>query len=344
MADRVEDEERVRVWLGQRHYNAERPHWLPPGQNPDFWATAISDPQRLWVEVKSIDVDDSTAALGRAQRLVRDAKIPEGLHGHALLHVHPHAIEQSVQWALKTFEREAPNFRARTTALAFVQQTPNGRDVTRIEIIGEDPAVIWVRGSGNEALSPPIGLLDDLVYEQAKATLLDGSERRGQVYELFEWNNEQQCSLVVRLEPSKRKITSISTMSGGPSQGRERTFSALKSANKQIKAAALHREAPGVVFILPQAGYMDESMIQAAIYGVITVPLKGLDGDIALGDPYHGKNGIFRRDKNRHLSAVVLLPPGDTQAVYFPNPFAHWPIADDALLFGGARRANIAFV
>lgn len=111
MSDRDEEEARAKAWLRAQRYTPSRPTWLPHGRNPDFWAeSATLVPANLWTEVKSIDPDDSTAALSRFHSIIASAKIPPGLRGHAMVNIEPHAVEQSIRWVLKAFAQHAPKF------------------------------------------------------------------------------------------------------------------------------------------------------------------------------------------------------------------------------------------
>lgn len=80
------DEERTKSWLEKRGYKTEyEPDFIPEGQQrPDFWAEAKrGDPKELWVEVKQIDGDNSTKALGAAEKIKQATKLPGGLFGQA---------------------------------------------------------------------------------------------------------------------------------------------------------------------------------------------------------------------------------------------------------------------
>src|SRR5262245_61602710 len=130
MSDRDEEEALAEAWLRAQGYTATRPTWLPPGRSPDFWAESVTLAQPpLWAEVKSIDLDDSTAALSRFRSVIALAKIPPDLRGHGIVRIEPHAVEQSVRWVLKAFAQRAPKFAGQKVVLAFVQQRRDGRDV-----------------------------------------------------------------------------------------------------------------------------------------------------------------------------------------------------------------------
>jgi hypothetical protein len=132
-------------------------------------------------------------------------------------------------------------------------------------------------------------------------------------------------------------------MSGGSGQARDRTVRALEDANGQIKAACVTRDAPGIVLLVPRGEFVDDRMIAAAAYGHLTIPLMLKDGNITQGEMYHGRDGVFRKNKNTHVSAAVHVGR-EGPATFFPNPYARHPITDDAPVFAGAVRAGVEFV
>lgn len=347
MTDATTEEERLAAaWLEERGYLPERPTWLPKERrNPDFWAApAIAENlEPLWCEVKSIDPDDSTLALHNFSKFVTATPIPPGLTGSATLNIEPHAIEQSVRWALDMFGKLAARYAGQQINLAFVQQTKGGTDITRVEIGGDNPAIVWVRGAGKEALRPPLRICDDY---HAPATLIrDGIERAGEVYQFFDWSVPSQCALVVRLDRDKPPLTRIHSMSGGADQTRDRAASAIEDANRQIKAACDVRPAAAIVFLVPHSAFAEPLMVQAAVYGDLTVPIRlGEDpGASQDGDAYHGRNGVFRPTKNRHVSAAILYCRASFPTTFFQNPFAHRPIEDASPVFRGAAPARVNF-
>ncbi|NWG55053.1 MAG: hypothetical protein HXY28_15185 [Hydrogenophilaceae bacterium] len=341
MSTREEDEARAEAWLVQQRYAPSRPTWLPAGRNPDFWAEAATlAPPHLWAEVKSIDEDDSTAALVRAQGILARTEIPPQLHGQAVLNVEPNAIEQSILWVLKAFAEHAPRFANQKVVLAFVQQTREGRDVRRAEIASNPPEFLWVRGAGEAPMHRPIRVCEQH-YADAKVIYPRGSVRVGKTYEFFEYVGHE-ASLVVRLDPQDRPLDHIASMSGGSTQTRERATRALEDANSQIKAACETRAAPGIVILTPRGPFASDTMIAMAAYGALTVPLTLKDDGVEHGEMFHGRDGVFRPNKNRHVSAAIHLRHNGS-ATFFPNPFAHHPIADDAPIFDGAVRANVEF-
>jgi len=294
-----------RAWLVERGYTPERPICLPKGlRNPDYWAVSnVSQPPELWAEVKSIDEDDSTAVLVKYHRLVSSIVIPDGLSGYAHISIEPKAVEQSIRWTLRFFTERAPQYAGQKIALAFLQQSATGTDIHRVEIGGEEPAVVWVRGAGDRRLKAPMRICD-AYHSPAKLIRPDFSERVGEVFHFFEWTEESECEVVAHLDPRDAPLTHISSMSGGAGQGRERTVRALEDANQQIKEACSVRAAPGIVFLVPQGPFAEDFPIQTAAYGVLTAAVN-LKGDHSeLGEAFHGKDGVFRHDKNRHISAA----------------------------------------
>lgn len=240
------------------------------------------------------------------------------------------------------FSKVGAGYAGQKINLAFVQQTKGGTDITRVEVGGVNPAIIWVRGAGKEGLRPPLRICDDY---HAPATLFrDGIERTGEVYEFLDWHVASQCALVVRLDRDMSPLTSILSMSGGIDQTRDRAASTIKDANQQMKVACTVRPAAGIVFLVPRSAFAEPLMVQAAVYGDLTLPIYlGEDaGASQEGDAYHGRNGVFRLNKNRHVSAAIFYQAPD-RATFFQNPRAHRPIEDTSPVFRGATRARVNF-
>lgn len=167
------------------------------------------------------------------------------------------------------------------------------------------------------------------------------STRGARAFDFIEWTLEPECALVVQLDPSGRPLTNISLTSGGPVPFRERTVAALEDANNQIKRACLHRPAPGLVMLVPQGRSSSAPMMtQAACYGqqMVDVSLTR-DNEPAGGGAYVMRDGVFRPDKNRHISAALLLERSGA-ATYFPNPWTLRPILETCPVFSGAQRAQ----
>lgn len=342
MSDRDGEEAQAEAWLRAQGYTPSRPTWLPSGRNPDFWAeSATLAPPHLWVEVKSIDPDDSTAALSKFGSLISSAEIPPGLRGHAMVNIEPRALEQSVRWVLKAFAEHAPKFAGQKVVLAFVQQNRGGRDVRRAEIGASVREVLWVRGAGMGPMHPPIGVCEES-FAPAKVLHPDGKESTGNTFQFFERADSIECSLVARLDPTGRALSRLASMSGGSGQTRDRTVRALEDANSQIKAACAKRDAPGIVLLVPRGPFVDDTMIAAAAYGHLTVLLT-LKGGIERGKMYHGRDGVFRQNKNTHISAAVQIHR-EGSATFFPNPHAHHLIPDDARVFAGVARTDVEFL
>jgi hypothetical protein len=343
MSDRDDEEARAKAWLHAQGYIGSRPTWLPRGRNPDFWAeSATLAPPHLWAEVKSIEPDDSTAALSRFRSVIASAKIPPGLRGHGMVYIEPHAIEQSVVWVLKAFARHAPKFADQKVVLAFVQQSRDGRDVRRAEVDASVPEILWVRGADIGPMHPPIGVCKES-FAPARVFHPGGEKRVGKTFEFFDWTGSTECSLVARIDPAGRPLDGLTSMSGGSGQTRDRTVRALEDANGQIKTACVTRDAPGIVLLVPRGPFVDDTMIAAAAYGHLTLPLTLKDGCVEHGKTYYGLDGVFRRNKNTHISVAVHVRREGT-VTFFPNPHARHPIPDDARIFAGGVRADVEFV
>lgn len=347
MSARDDEEARAAAWLQAQGYTTSRPIWLPTGQNPDFWAeSATFARSQLWVEVKSIDPDDSTATMERFSRLIRDAEIPPGppgLRGHARLELDSDAIEQSVRWVLKSFATRSAAYAGKKVSLMFLRQTRRGGREYRVEIDAETPMVVWAQAD-ELPLNPATAIRGDMLYAPARLRTPDGSEVTGRAYQFLEPRHRMECALVLRLDPQDRVLEGISYQCGGQGQTFDRTGKALDKANKQIKTACATHDAPGLVILTPRDPFGDnDQMMQAAIYGQYTVPVHQAGDGMEHGELYHGLNGVFRHDKNTHISAAVHVRR-EAPATFFPNPYARHPIPDDAPVFAGAVRASVRFV
>lgn len=343
MSSRDDDEALVAAWLKRQTYSPSRPDWLPPGKNPDYWAENLQlDPAHLWVEVKSIEPDDSTATLARYSALIQDAPIPQGLRGHAMIQLEPGAVEQSVRWALRSFRERTPAYAGRRATLIFLQQDRQAVTEFFFTVEADPQITVWARASALP-LDPGTAINTDDLMRDARARLLDGSEVAGPAYRFFEPREPMDCALVARLDPDGKEISSISSMCSGVGQTRERTARAVETANRQIKKACAVRDAAGVVVLTPTGPFGDnDQMMQAALYGHYTVPVARRGENLDLGDMYHGRDGVFRPNKNTHVSAAIHLRR-EGPATLFPNPYARIVIPDNARLFDGARRADVDF-
>jgi hypothetical protein len=88
----------------------------------------------------------------------------------------------------------------------------------------------------------------------------------------------------------------------------------ISKANQQISTACKLEDLPGVVFLV---GYGSRTAFVCALLGdaMIAVP-----NAAEAGGAYYGRNGVFRRDQNTHVSAAYLLTG---EEIYFlANPYS----------------------
>ena len=338
------DEERTKEWLEARGYKTEyEPAFIPEGQQrPDFWAEAVDgDPAQLWVEVKKIEGDNSTEALTTASKIQKATTLPSGLNGQAHMSVSDVVQEQSVQSVLKLYQNHAPKHAQETSTLAFVQNKPGETVLRRAEVNSQDGVKrIWVRGTASGPLAAPYNFCEDEPFAETKFWDENGQEKTAPAHDVLEWRGGFQCALTVWLDPAKAAITSCGIHSAGSSNTRERTINALEKANKQLKSAVAVKEAPAIVMLVPKYDYVEDRMIQAGCYGVLTAQLNTQNQTVS--SLYHGADGVFRETKNRHISAAIRLWQNG-EATYFPNPYAYHKIGENAALFKGLHRADVSF-
>jgi hypothetical protein len=339
-----DDERIVEGWLRDHGYPKLQyePAIVTTGRKPDFLAVAKNgiEPSTVWAEVKSIGPEDTIFALNRAWPTLKELGVPEKINGHAMLHATQATREQSVRAIVKLFHTKAANFANEKRCLIFVQQESDKKDIKRIDVQSNVPQTVWVRGAGNARVVVPNGVIED--GSAIAAWESDGTTRSSPAFTVFDWQLPFDCALIAHIDPTSRPLTSISSMSGGTSSAKNRALSAIESANSQLRNASKFEPAPGIVFLFLEE-LTDDGAVTAALYGDLTVSFD--PNTHKLGDAFHGHNGALRSNKNTHISGVIRLHrKSGVPATYFPNPFARYPIAEDAPLLAGAQRANVKFV
>jgi len=342
-ADPSGDERLVRDWLSQRGFEPEyEPPLVSSGRQPDFLVTARSHqatPGVFWAEVKSLQPDSTSLALSKSWPILKSLRVPQKVHGHAMLHVTEMTREQSIRALVRMFYGKAIAHASETTSLIFVQQCSAKTDIRYFEVQGPIVEKVWARGAGDGRIAVPIGTIENtqamVTWEQ------DGNPRTRPAFKVFDWNLPFDCALVAKIDPTDRPLTSISSMSSGSSNISIRTVSALEDANSQLRSAYGFRSAPGVVFIVPFEEHVDDQMIAMGAYGKLSVSINRETGKF--GDAFYGRDGALRREKNTHISAAIRLRRNGEAATYFLNPFAKEPIDENASLFFGLRQAPVEF-
>ncbi len=336
------EETLVDEWLRARHYVPEyEPDFIPKDdERPDFWAeSSVATPPKLWVEVKHLGEDAISAALSRAVKVSKTVKIPDGLRGCARLDVNDQSQEQSIRSVLNLFRQHAPSFVGERVRLAFVHHKLDSATVRRAELRSDVRQHLWVKGEETGLLAAPHEFCEDAMQQIAHWSA-DGMEAEAPAYNVLNWTDDYQCALVVDLDPDGEVIDSFGAGAGGSRDVTSRTIQALKKANSQLRSGVQHRVAPGLVVIVSHPAHADDLLIQAACYGKLKVPIDVKTGN--WGDTFHGEDGIFRHNKNRHISAVVHLQT-DGSATFFPNPHAHHEIDEASSLFAGVNPADVQF-
>jgi hypothetical protein len=337
------EERLVQNWLCERGYEPEyEPAIVADGRQPDFLAIAHNDtatPDIFWAEVKSLQPDSTAIALSKVSPLLKGLGVPDKVHGHAMLHVTEATSQQAVRALVKMFYGKAITHASETVYLIFVHQYAPKNDIRYFEVQGPIVQKVWARKVGDGKIAVPVGTIENaqamVTWEQ------DGKAQTQPAFRVFDWNLPFDCALVGKIDPADRLLTSISSMSSGSSNIPTRTVNALEAANSQLRNAYGFRAAPGVVFLVPSEEHVDDRMIAMGAYGKLTAPISRETGK--LGEAFYGRNGTFRRDKNRHISAAIRLRRNGEAGTYFPNPFAREPIDENASLFSGLHRAPVQF-
>lgn len=341
------DETLVQEWLSQRGYSKlEYEPQVGAKKRPDFLAIAEGPniiPGMLWAEVKSLQSENTSAALDRTWPILKQLDVPAGLSGRAMLHVAGVTRNQSVRAVVKMFHQNAPKHSSVRARLIFIQQLPDKRDVRFVGVQGTPIQKVWARGTEGKKIAAPTGTIED---SQAIAQWeINGDCQSAPAFQVFDWLTGFDCALVVEIDPEDRPLTSISSMSSGGSTASARALYAIERANSQLRQACSFRPAAGVVFIVPAEEHADDLAIATAIYGKLTVPVSLATSRTQqqFGEAFYGYDGAFRPNKNTHISAVIRLRQNGESGTYFPNPFAKHVIGEDASLFSGLRRARVTF-
>jgi hypothetical protein len=344
MAAELSDDERmVRDWLRKRGYPEPEyePSIVDKGKKPDFLAIADSTttPSMLWAEVKSIGPEDSIVALTKFWPVLKEMRVPTNINGHARLHVTKNTREQSVRALLKIFYSKATKHASENVRLIFIQQKPDKKDIRDLVVQGDILQRVWVRGADDEKIAVPNGVIEN--GSAITTWECSGKRQSRPAYNVFDWLASFDCAIIAHIDPADRPLISISSMSGGKSSLKDRALNAIEDANAQLRNACRVKAVPGLVFVLPLEDHADDQMIAMAAYGDLTVPINGDSNK--LGEAFYGRNGALRPDKNTHISALIRLRRELGAATYFPNPFAKYPIEEDASLLTGMQRVNVTF-
>jgi len=326
----TEHERIVAAWLRSRGYDPEfNPAVVTKGRNPDFFARGATQPKAIWAEVKTIEPEDVTLAMGRAWEVMRSATLPTGLHGHGTLYVNDLTRDQSVRSVLNLFANNVESYRGERVRLVFIQQVADKKGVKRLSFTDQAlPERFWIRGAGEHKYGVCPGVLDDGLR---MATLPDGLEVPA--FHLFDWHEKADCTLVATLDPDRLPFN-IHPMGGGFVSMGDRARNALETANRQIRNACKFQQAPGIAVIVPSPiAFVDDSHIGAAAYGRLAFSITVPEGKAS--QLFHGPDAAFQPSKNRHLSVAVRLNRDGQGGMFFPNPYAHYPIDKGAAVLNG---------
>jgi hypothetical protein len=166
------------------------------------------------------------------------------------------------------------------------------------------------------------------------ATIRNGDiVRKEHAFNIFDWNADPNCALVVNINGDRHEL-SISPMGGSVVSVPTRVFNAVESANGQIKSGNRYLAAPGIVLMVPGlSSFLDGQQIAAAVYGrlIVYINVTGQGG----GQMQHGPDAAFQSEKNRNISAVIMLRRDGVPGMYFPNLYAHHPLDPESPLLVG---------
>jgi hypothetical protein len=78
-----------------------------------------------------------------------------------MLHVTPATRQQSARALLKMFYGKASSYSDKRCSLVFIQQSTGQDNVRYVEVSGDVPQHVWVRGAGSSAIAGPVGVAEN---------------------------------------------------------------------------------------------------------------------------------------------------------------------------------------
>jgi hypothetical protein len=316
--------ERAQAWLASLGFKTEpEPAWIPSGEKPDFF---VSGPTDAWVEVKTLEWDDS---LGSALQdlKVRCEKLEQVGAGSIHAIVGPYdsrAARQALHHARK------------------VSLLPTG-DATRVVMIPGDPAYgadveleyqaetgESVVQTGPASVSGQYQCYPALDPKNWSSVVTirrsNGDTDTAKLYQRL--GSRVPFQLALRIFASEKSLFVGSAGSGvRTNTSQKRIREDINKANSQIRNAQKARLAPGVVSIYHDSlDALGLEMFLAALFGDLSIPVTPVrGGPPKFGTPEFGPHAVLTGGKNRGVAIVRYYPYKD-EPYTVVNPYADTPI------------------
>lgn len=273
-------------------------------KNPDL---RVDGRQRFWVEVKALADPEQIKAFELARQYLapRIKEAPCAIDLYVCEQARYREFKLLHKLFLKScYEQKWPSFvllsdkYAHANIHSYELTFEPGRNVSILAYLDDNLQIVapW-------QLDPPI-------FGQEFRL-----EPEGRQITLRRYSDEFLIGAHLYQHPSLTGLLGTSPSKGaGKSNSQARFRRDVPKANKQISEACKLEDLPGIVFLV---GFASRTTFVSALLGDLMIAFP-------TGEARYGKNGVFRRHKNRHISAAYLLS-GDH--IYFlANPFARRPV------------------
>lgn len=294
------------------------------GQKPDFLTGGRG---RMWVEVKEFDPPPSTALLNTGWELLTDRL--EKFRGQCRIDawISPGFNSRVAKYAAGMLAHEVRAGLPSNHALYIaVPSREFDAAVVSLEWTRRDGVpvrMVTKRSKDGKYACPPAA---DPASWTENVQLVDGStETTARFFQMFETRPPSRIAMRV----DTPDVQSLGYLSLGNSEVQDvKTIDKLRDtierAKEQLKNAQQHREGPGLVVIFnDHLGGGDPRDVLCACLGDLTATFDRAAN--AIVETFHGRNGIFRPDKNTSVSAVVYKSR-HYPSVSLQNPHAKYPI------------------
>jgi hypothetical protein len=297
--------------LRQAGLTVEPVNLPPPAQNPDL---KVRGSTAFWGEVKSLANPPEMAALD-----------------HAWEYLRPHVQQHGIAIALHTSLRAADGY-GRLRQLIDANSAQVDPAVTVFlapewDLARRASYVIEMEEGGRHRF-------DGFLSSSGRPVVpwWSGNPRHGQQFELTINGQrsdetlidyEEEVLIGATLSPNDGQNSFSASPAGGAwnSTDVKRLRRQAAVANEQISSACETEILPGAVFLV---GRISADTLAISMLGDLTVSFPRNNLDAARS--FYGRNGVFRRDRNRHLSCAYAV--NGERVIYLRNPFAHRELAN----------------
>lgn len=311
--------------LSQNGFHCETGRaWLARGAEPDFFCQGPAD---MWVEVKTLDIDQKLEKLPEIQADLRRRAKGIAQRGRAYAYVSNDLEAGDIKRVIQLADRELKNatqdrFPA-DLLIVMIPNEPNYDRFVRFAIQAEDGRTVKFLSCESKSGKYSYPSAADLDYHQPVRILVsDGSEVQTRLREITTFDDNFRIALAIMQDDEQFHIDGI-MLTGAAEKSRnvDRIREAVNTANSQFKNRCRYRPLPCVLMIYHDfVDVPEDMMIMSALYGDLayTFPQGRFnDGRLAFTE-----NGIWTPQKNRTTSALGYVR-NEAQPLIVYNPWAY---------------------